>query len=73
MLSDSLRLNEHQAAAWLTADTMMSVKWLPADAGLLNLFVQHMSCALSINENAEPDVRVDMEDRGRSLLRYMNN
>ena len=29
--------------------------------GLLNLFVQHMSCALSINENADPDVRGDME------------
>ena len=29
--------------------------------GLLNLFVQHTSCALSINENADPDVRVDME------------
>jgi thiamine phosphate synthase YjbQ (UPF0047 family) len=43
------------------------------EAGLLNLFVQHTSCALSINENADPDVRVDMEDRGRSLLRYMNN
>ena len=33
---------------------------LPA-AGLLNLFVQHTSCALTINENADPDVRVDME------------
>lgn len=30
-------------------------------AGLLNLFVQHTSCALSINENADPDVRSDME------------
>lgn len=28
-------------------------------AGLLNLFVQHTSCALSINENADP--RYDME------------
>lgn len=28
---------------------------------LLNLFVQHTSCALSINENADPDVRADME------------
>jgi secondary thiamine-phosphate synthase enzyme len=28
--------------------------------GLLNLFVQHTSCALSINENADPDVRTDM-------------
>ena len=29
-------------------------------AGLLHLFVQHTSCALSINENADPDVRTDM-------------
>ena len=29
--------------------------------GLLNLFVQHTSCALSINENADPEVRGDME------------
>ena len=29
--------------------------------GLLNLFVKHTSCALSINENADPDVRKDME------------
>ena len=29
--------------------------------GLLNLFVQHTSCALSINENYDPDVRTDME------------
>ena len=53
LLSDSLRLNEHQAAAWLTADTMMSVKWLPADEGLVekiaefprNLFLAfHSNC-----------------------------
>ena len=30
-------------------------------AGLLHLFVKHTSCALSINENADPDVRSDME------------
>ena len=29
--------------------------------GILNLFVKHTSCALSINENADPDVRRDME------------
>lgn len=28
--------------------------------GLLNLFVQHTSCALTINENADPDVRTDL-------------
>ncbi|KAI5292358.1 hypothetical protein KEM52_006421 [Ascosphaera acerosa] len=30
--------------------------------GLLNLFVQHTSCALSLNENWDPDVRADMSD-----------
>ena len=29
--------------------------------GLLNLFVKHTSCSLSINENCDPDVRTDME------------
>ena len=37
------------------------------NAGLLNLFVQHTSCALSINENYDPDVRTDME----SILNHM--
>ncbi|EHK48900.1 hypothetical protein TRIATDRAFT_213429 [Trichoderma atroviride IMI 206040] len=30
--------------------------------GLLNLFVQHTSCALSLNENWDEDVRADMSD-----------
>lgn len=29
--------------------------------GLLNLFVKHTSCGLTINENADPDVRADMD------------
>ncbi|EJK50570.1 hypothetical protein THAOC_30399 [Thalassiosira oceanica] len=29
--------------------------------GMANLFVQHTSASLSINENADPDVRRDME------------
>ena len=35
LLSDSLNLNEHQAAAWLTPQTLTTVKWLPADDGLV--------------------------------------
>lgn len=31
------------------------------DVGLCNLFVQHTSASLTINENADPDVRRDME------------
>lgn len=35
LLSDSLNLNEHQAAAWLTPQTLFTVKWLPADEELV--------------------------------------
>lgn len=30
--------------------------------GILHLFVQHTSCALSLNENWDDDVRADMSD-----------
>lgn len=29
--------------------------------GLLHVFIQHTSASLTLNENADPDVRVDME------------
>ena len=31
------------------------------ECGLLHVFIQHTSASLSINENADPDVRPDME------------
>ena len=33
-----------------------------ASVGQLNLFIQHSSASLSINENADPSVRHDMEN-----------
>ncbi len=36
------------------------------EVGLLHLFIQHTSASLSINENADPDVRGDLE-------RYFNH
>ncbi len=32
------------------------------DVGLLHVFVQHTSASLTINENADPDVPLDLED-----------
>ena len=37
LLSESMHLNEHEASAWLTRYTLDSVKWLPADAGLVDI------------------------------------
>ena len=40
--SESMHLNEHEASAWLTKETLDSVKWLPADLILLNKISQHI-------------------------------
>ncbi|HEY5796599.1 MAG TPA: secondary thiamine-phosphate synthase enzyme YjbQ [Bosea sp. (in: a-proteobacteria)] len=37
-------------------------------AGLLTLFVRHTSCSLLIQENADPDVRVDLDAFFRRLV-----
>lgn len=36
--------------------------------GILNLFIQHTSAALTINENADPSVRVDFESSYNKLV-----
>ena len=33
--SGGLVLKEHEAARWLTAETLETVEWLPADRGLI--------------------------------------
>ncbi len=40
--SESLHLNEHEDSAWLTKETLDSVKWLPADLILLDKIAQHI-------------------------------
>lgn len=37
--------------------------------GLVNLFIQHTSAALSVNENCDPDVRGDMEKIFNNLVK----
>lgn len=44
----------------VTSEIMRHLPHPLPESGLLNLFVRHTSCALTINENADPDVRGDM-------------
>ena len=43
MKSEHLQLNEHNDAAWLTKDTLGSVKWLPADLTILEKIETHIN------------------------------
>ena len=40
--SGKLVLKEHEAAKWLTVDTLDSVNWLPADRGLIEAIKMYM-------------------------------
>ena len=42
LLSESMHLNEHEAATWLTHETLRSVKWLPADEILLAKIAEYL-------------------------------
>lgn len=44
----------------VTNEIMSQVPSLP-QVGLMNIFLKHTSCGLSINENCDSDVREDME------------
>ena len=39
---DNLHLNEHSDSAWLTKETLATVKWLPADVVLLDTIIEQL-------------------------------
>ncbi len=41
--------------------TSQIVNELPVISGIVNVFIKHTSASLTINENADPDVREDFE------------
>ena len=45
----------------ITREVQAWVNQSGVQTGMLNLFVQHTSCSLIIQENADPDVLTDME------------
>jgi secondary thiamine-phosphate synthase enzyme len=51
-----------------TADVVHFVRGSGIEQGLLTLFVQHTSCSLCVQENADPGVRRDLEEFFRRLV-----
>ena len=52
----------------ITGEICSQLPALPA-CGLLHLFIQHTSAALSLNENADPDVQADLKCAFDHLVR----
>lgn len=51
-----------------TDDALRFVAGSPVETGLLTVFVRHTSCSLLIQENADPDVRRDLDAFFRRLV-----
>lgn len=51
----------------ITSHIVSKLTHLP-EKGLVNIFIQHTSAALSINENAAPSVRADFEKIMNNLI-----
>lgn len=45
----------------ITSEILRAIDLNGVEAGLLNVFIQHTSASLTINENADPTVRDDFE------------
>ena len=52
----------------ITGEILRNLPPLP-EVGLLHLFINHTSAGLSINENADPEVRMDMESNFNHLVK----
>ena len=52
----------------ITDNIVKSIEFIDINVGMMNLFLKHTSASLTINENASPDVRVDMEEISSSLI-----
>lgn len=52
----------------ITGEITQNLPELP-ECGLLHLFIKHTSAALSLNENADPDVQTDLEAAFDRLVR----
>lgn len=57
----------------VTQDIEQIVAQQGSDARLVTLFVQHTSCSLLIQENADPDVRRDLDAFFRRLVPDAND
>ncbi len=62
-VDDTIEVRTHGLGAYdFTQDVTRFVRASGIENGLVNLLVQHTSASLTIQENADPDVQVDLLD-----------
>ena len=59
-------IEPHPSGFHLISESIFNV--LPKMSGLVHVFIKHTSASLTINENADPSVRVDFETHFNKLV-----
>ncbi|MEM6767678.1 MAG: secondary thiamine-phosphate synthase enzyme YjbQ [Bacteroidota bacterium] len=63
-----IRLSPYSRGFHLITTTILRKLPPLPESGIFHLFIQHTSAALSINENADPTVRIDFESIMNNLV-----
>ena len=70
MKQEILRVKAPRRGFFLITDKVLeAIDISDVNIGMMNLFLKHTSASLTINENASPDVREDLEEISSSLVR----
>jgi len=69
MKQEILRVKAPRRGFFLITDKVLeAIDISDVNIGMMNLFLKHTSASLTINENASPEVRVDLEEISSSLV-----
>ena len=63
-----IRSNKREEMIDITAEVKKVLRESEAKEGIVILFVQHTTCGLTVNENADPDVQTDILSALRKLI-----
>ena len=63
-----VRTSEREQIVIITAEVDQALRNLGAAEGICTIVVPHTTCAISVNENADPDVPRDLVEAFRALV-----
>ena len=63
-----VRTSEREQILILTKEVNAALSSLGADEGICTIVVPHTTCAISVNENADPDVPADLTKALRAMI-----
>jgi secondary thiamine-phosphate synthase enzyme len=63
-----VRTSEREQILLISAEVDAALRGLGASEGICTLIVPHTTCAISVNENADPDVPADLTRALRAMV-----